>query len=355
LNELEVEVAEGIHDHVPSAEQVRFCVTGSDGILFAIRLARSYTKRNKIIKFIGGYHGNNDNVLVDVSPSLLETGRAPHLESSGLDPSVSSNTITVPFNDPKAVERAFAQNKGEIAALLTEPIMHSSVGCILPEEGFLRFLREVTERNGSLLVFDEVITGFRHAIGGVQSIYGVTPDLSVVAKALANGFPIAAICGSKEVMSEFQPLGNVVEFGTYIAHPVSLAAAKATLSILKTGVPYEKMTAAAAVARKGITDALEEHKIDGHVAGFRSIIAVYFTRHEIKTYSDLSHNDMEMATRFKEGLLQRGILTLPLPLKRMHLSSVHSEADVRKLVDSSRDVIVSLKPGNLVRDRARHK
>jgi glutamate-1-semialdehyde 2,1-aminomutase len=222
--------------------------------------------------------------------------------------------------------------------------MHSAVGCILPEDGFLEFLREVTEQNDSLLIIDEVITGFRHALGGAQSIFGVTPDLSVVAKALANGFPIAAVCGSKSVMSEFQPVGGVAAMGTYIAHPVSLAAAKATISVLETGEPYDKMTTAAQEARRGINSAMEELGVDGHVAGFRSIITPYFTKREIKSYSDLAHNDMVAATRFKEGLLANGVLSLPLPTKRMHFSAVHTAVDVEKVVEASRRALTNLVP-----------
>jgi glutamate-1-semialdehyde 2,1-aminomutase len=343
LSELEVEVAEKIQQHVPSAERVRFCVAGSDGITFSLRLARAHTKRKKIIKFIGGYHGTNESVLVDITPSHKNRGQ-PELESAGLDPGVLKTTVTVPFNDTEAVEAAFRRNRGEVGALITEPIMHSAVGCILPEDGFLKFLREVTEQNDSLLIFDEVITGFRHALGGAQSIFGVTPDLSVVAKALANGFPIAAVCGSKSVMSEFQPVGGVAAMGTYIAHPVSLAAAMATISVLETREPYDKMTTAAQEARKGINSAMEELGVDGHVAGFRSIITPYFTKHEIKSYSDLAHNDMEVAIRFKEGLLANGVLSLPLPTKRMHFSAAHTTADVEKVVEASRRALANLVP-----------
>ncbi|HEY6283156.1 MAG TPA: aspartate aminotransferase family protein [Nitrososphaerales archaeon] len=345
LNELEVEVAEKIAQHVPSAERVRFCVSGSDGIMFSLRLARAHTGRRKIMKFIGGYHGTNDSVLVDVSPKHSGNGRSPEVESAGLDPGVAKTTVTVPFNDVEAVERAFAENRDEIAALVTEPVMHSAVGCILPREDFLKSMREITERSGALLIFDEVITGFRHALGGAQSLFGVTPDISVIAKAVANGFPIAAICGGKEVMSEFAPVGKVAAMGTYIAHPISLAAAKATISVLESDNPYERMSGVARDAANGIEEAMKEEGIEGHVARFRSIIMPYFTSRKITSYADLAYNNMEFAREFKEGLLANGVLTLPLPVKRMHFSAVHTESDVKAVVEASRRVLGAMKSG----------
>jgi glutamate-1-semialdehyde 2,1-aminomutase len=345
--EQEVQVAEKIAHHVPSAEKVRFAVSGSDGIFTAIRIAKGFTKRKKIVKFIGGYHGTNDNVMVDIAPAFGKS-TGPHLEAEGVDERVAETTITVPYNDEAALSRVFKENKGEIAAVLAEPVMHSAVGCIKPQEGFLEFLREITQRNDSLLVFDEVITGFRHAIGGAQSLFKIVPDLTVFAKALANGFPIAVVCGRGDVMDELRPVGNVMDLGTYLAHPVSLAAAKVTIAVLETGKPYEQMIAASESVQKGISASIEELGIDAHVSGFRSIFVVYFTRHEIRRYSDLSHINLVAAKKFKIDLMSKGILTLPLPIKRMHVSAVHSKTDVEKMIDVCHEVLQGLKARQLV-------
>jgi glutamate-1-semialdehyde 2,1-aminomutase len=298
------------------------------------------------VKFIGGYHGTNDNVQVDVAPGFGKSP-GPHLDSEGVDGRVTETTITVPFNDEDALSRVFMENKGEIAAVITEPVMHSAVGCIKPQEGFLGFVREITQKNDSLLVFDEVITGFRHAIGGAQSIFKIVPDLTVFAKALANGFPIAAVCGRGDAMDELRPVGNVTDVATYNAHPVSLAAAKATIALLETGKPYEQMIAASESVQKGISSAIEELGIDAHVVGFRSVFIVYFTKHEIRRYSDLANNNIAAAKKFKIDLMAKGILTLPLPIKRMHVSAAHSKADVEKMIDASRDVLQGLKAQQL--------
>jgi glutamate-1-semialdehyde 2,1-aminomutase len=346
INELEVKVAEKISDHVPSAENVRFSPSGTEAVSLAIRLARAYTKRKKLIKFIGAYHGTHDDVLVDILPPHQAKGKRidkeAYVESDGLSEGVH-NTLTVPYNNIEAVEEAFKENKEEIAAVIVEPVMHSAVGCILPEDGFLNSLRETTERNGSLLIFDEVITGFRHALGGVQSIYHIMPDLTIFAKALANGFPIAAVGGVRDVMNHLMPRGGVVQYGTYIAHPVSLAAAEATISVLETGEPYKVMINACQLAAKEIESTIEDLEVDAHVISFKSILMVYFTRRRIREYKDLVFNNNEASIKFKRRLLEEGILTLPLPLKRFHFSAVHSSNDVKVFTEAARTVLSTLK------------
>lgn len=345
LVEEEIQVAEKISQHVPSAEKVRFAVSGSDGVFTALRVAKAFTKRKKIVKFIGGYHGTNDNVLVDIAPPA--GARKGFIEASGVDERVATTTLTVPFNSPEALSKVFEENRGEIAAVITEPIMHSAVGCIPPADGFLKFLRETTDKNGSLLIYDEVITGFRHAIGGAQSLLSVLPDLTVFAKALGNGFPIACVCGRGDVMDQMRPEGNVMDFATYVAHPASLAAARATLAELETGKPYDRMISISRRVQKGITALIEDLHLDAHVAGFRSIFVVYFTRKEIQSYADLANVNREMGTRYKTGLLSNGILTLPLPIKRMHVSAAHSNADAEKIIATSQKVLSSLKQEGL--------
>ncbi|UCH32539.1 MAG: aminotransferase class III-fold pyridoxal phosphate-dependent enzyme, partial [Candidatus Bathyarchaeota archaeon] len=200
-NELEVEVAKKIKTHVPSAQMSRFCNSGTEATYHAIRVARAYTKRDKIVKFEGAYHGWHDYVSVSSNPSLKDAGprESPVSvpDTEGLSGEIVKNTIVVPFNDTEAIEKTIKKHRANIAALITEPILHGNAACIVPKDGFLRFLREITEENDIVLIFDEVVSGFRHNLGGAQKLFNVTSDLTTFGKAMANGFPVAAVCGKR--------------------------------------------------------------------------------------------------------------------------------------------------------------
>jgi glutamate-1-semialdehyde 2,1-aminomutase len=259
--------------------------------------------------------------------------------------STINETIVLPYNDIEAVRNAIKQNKGDVAAIILEPIMHNC-GCILPENGYLETLRELTTENDIFLIFDEVITGFRHDLGGVQKIFGVKPDISTFAKSMANGYPIAAICGRTDVMKRFKTSkdGDVFFAGTYNAHPISLAAAKATIGELEKPEIYRRLYRLGKMMRENLSKAAEEYGIIAQEKGFGSIFITYFTNTPITKYEDIPNGELDdIRIKYRRGMLENGIFMIPFRLKRNYISSSHTEEDVKKTVESARKIFQKLK------------
>jgi len=334
-SELEFKVAEKLVENIPSVEMVRFCNAGSDATFHAIRLARAYTKKKKILKFEGAYHGWHDYVNISVMPPPDKLGEI-YPQSDGMLLDAMKNTIIVPFNDLDAFEEKVRENKDELAAVIVEPILHN-VGCILPEDGFLKAIREVTEKYGIVLIFDEVITCFRHHIGGVQRIFNVKPDLTCVAKSMANGYTIGAVGGIEEIMKLVKPLGNVHIGATYYANPISLAAALATLQELEKGEVYDHIFKLGEYMRKELSKVIEDLKLKAQVVGFRSITTLYFTDEPINNYRSLLSNDNEMFYEFFNEMVKQGVIMSPHPLKRWHLSLAHTKEDIDAFINSAEE------------------
>jgi glutamate-1-semialdehyde 2,1-aminomutase len=326
---LELELAKKIVRHVPSAEQVLLCCTGTEATFHAVRLSRAATGRPKIIKFQGCFHGGHDYVLRNViSPPQLTNKLDPG--SAGMLPEAIENTLVCKFNDLDSVEQAFKSSPGEVAAIILEPIPHN-VGCILPRHDFLEGLREITQREGSILIFDEVITGFRHHIGGYQAICKVTPDLTTMGKAIANGFPIAAIAGKRELMQRFNTRvgGDVFFSGTFNGHASVVAAALATIECLETEDVHEHIFRLGQRMRDGLDAIIQRAGYPCMVAGFGSVYTIYFmTERPISNYDDLLANDGALYVRYRQELMKRGIFEIPMNLKRNHLGFSHTDADV---------------------------
>ena len=337
-NQLELDVAQKIVDNVPSAEKVRFCNSGSEATYHALRLARAYTKRRKIVKFEGSYNGWHDYLDLGVFPTV-ENIEKQEPNSGGILEEASVHTVAIPYNDVGRFEETVRTYGDDIAAVIVEPILHSC-GCILPREGFLETLREITEKKAIQLIFDEVITGFRHSLHGAQGVLGVTPDLTVFAKAIANGFPAAAVCGTNELMNQCEPLGNVHVAGTFSGHPISMAAAKATIEQLEDGNVHEKLTRAGEDLRRQLSILLTEAKLPAQVAGFRSIFAVYFTDKSISNYRDLKVNNNEALFRtYCKKMHEQGIFIPPQAFKRCHISAAHSHEDLEATLLASKNAI----------------
>jgi glutamate-1-semialdehyde 2,1-aminomutase len=337
-NQLELDVAQKIVDNVPSAEKVRFCNSGSEATYHALRLARAYTKRRKIVKFEGSYSGWHDYLDIGVFPSIENIGKHES-NSDGILDEASAHTIVIPYNDIERVEDTMRKYGDDIAAVVVEPILHSC-GCILPKEGFLETLREITEKNSIQLIFDEVITGFRHSLHGAQGLLGITPDLTVFAKAIANGFPAAAVCGIDELMNLCEPVGRVHVAGTFSGHPISMAAAKATIEQLEDGSVHEKLTNAGDYMRMQLTDLVTEMKLPAQVAGFRSIFAVYFTDKTISNYRDLKINNNDSLFRIYCTRMQdQGIFIPPQAYKRSHIGAAHSQKDLEATLLAARSAL----------------
>ncbi len=337
---LELELSRKIVEHLPSVEQVLLCCTGSEATFHAIRLSRAVTGRRKIIKFQGCYHGWHDYVLRNVisEPQLvnrLDPGSAGMLQEA------VENTLVCRFNSLEDVERAVQQNKGEIAGIILEPIPHN-VGCIMPKQEFLEGLRRICDREGMILIFDEVITGFRHHIGGYQTICGVVPDVTTMGKAIANGFPIAAIGGKRELMQRFNTHvgGDVFFSGTFNGHASCLAAALATIECLETREVHKHIFRLGERMRRGLGEIVERHGYPCTIAGFGSVYTLYFmSPHPIESYEDLLANDKDMYIRYRQELMTRGVFEIPMNLKRNHVSYSHTAEDIDFSLSAAEDAL----------------
>lgn len=339
-NELEAELAEKIHQHVPSAEKVMFCNSGSEATYSALRLARAATGRRKIIKFQGCYHGWHDAILLNVISAPDKVGHKDPL-SAGMTPEVIDDTLVLTFNDLDEVKQTFAERGHEIAAIIVEPIPHN-IGCVLPLPGFLQGLRDVTKQYGAVLIFDEVITGFRHGLGGYQSVEGVTPDLTTMAKAAANGYPLGIMAGRAELMDLCRPGGEVFFAGTFNAHPVGVAAALKTIEILERPETYEHLFSLGERMRQGLREVVKKLGIRATVAGFGSVFLLYFMEPPINNYTDLLRNDAKTFVAYRRNLIERGIYELPVNLKRNHISLAHSRADIDETLAAAEAALQAL-------------
>jgi glutamate-1-semialdehyde 2,1-aminomutase len=338
----EVELAEKLVSIVPSLERVLLTVSGSAATYHALRLARAVTGRRHIVKFQGGYHGWHDPVAMNVLSRPDRLGRRDPTSAGSLE-EVLEATLIAPFNDLAAVAQLVDEHPGDIAAVIVEPIAHT-MGAVLPQPGFLEGLRELCSRTGSVLVFDEVITGFRHALGGYQSICGVIPDLSTFGKAMANGYPIGAIGGRAELMDEFStnPGHPVLYAGTFNGHPACAAAALATIAKLEGEPVHEHIFALGDRIRRGLEALYERLGVPAVIAGFGSIFVPYFVPGPVSSYADLLANDADLFVGYRRALLDEGILELPLNLKRSHVSYAHAGRHVDELLAATEHAVRSV-------------
>jgi glutamate-1-semialdehyde 2,1-aminomutase len=337
--EQEIHLAEKICQHVPSAEKVLLCNSGSEATYAAIRLARAVTGRKKIIKFQGAYHGWHDYLAMNVISPREKLGELDPLSAGSL-PEAMAQTLVSTFNDLSHVEDTLRAHKGDVAAVILEPILHN-IGCVLPEAGFLEGLREITRREGIVLIFDEVITGFRHGLGGFQKICGVIPDLTTLGKSIANGYPLAALCGKKELMDRFRthPDGDVFFAGTFNGHPLACAAALATIEVLEKETTYPYLFGLGERMRKGLSEIVSRLGLKATVAGFGSVFLTYFLEGRIRNYSDLLRNDSELFVNYRMRLIERGIFMLPMNLKRNHVTLSHTAEHVDRTLEACEEVL----------------
>lgn len=347
-HELEIEVEEKIVEHVPSAEMVRFANSGAEAVAHTIRVARGYTGRDKIIKFEGHYHGCLDTLLASVQPPLDKAGplKSPHTvaESAGTPSGVTRDIMVLPWNDAEAVEKTVREHKREVAAVITEPCMGNTMS-IPPEEGYLKALREITQENDVLLIFDEVITGFRLSIGGAQKHYGVTPDMSTAAKALGGGVPISAFVGRKEIMQSVAS-GKVMISGTYNSNPLVLAAALATLKELESGNGrvYTHLYSLGNRLMDGIRDAIRESNTKAIVQGPGPCFQIIFTElAKVRNYRDACTANSKKYVALYQELLKRGIYVAQGYCENWFISAAHSEEDIDKAIRAVADSLRVIK------------
>ena len=335
VTEGEVELAEKFRTHVPAADRVLFCASGSEATSYAIRLARAVTGRKYLMKFQGCFHGWHDHVAMNVISPADKIGQKDPL-STGILPEIIDSTLVLPFNDRGAVEAAFSEIGDEIAAVILEPIPHN-IGTVLPHDGYLEFLRDITNRKGAVLIFDEVVTGFRHSLGGYQAICGVTPDLATYGKAMANGYPIAALAGRAELMDEWNTIpGKPVLFaGTYNGHPAMVAAALGTIRKMENEPVHEHVDRLGELARAELARLYAERQEEATVVGFGSVFLTYFTTTQIDRYEDLLLSDPDKFVGVRLLEMEHGIFELPLNLKRSSISYAHEEAHIERLVEAT--------------------
>ena len=337
VNEPIIELAEEICRAMPCAEQVRFTSTGSEATFFALRVARTYRKRDKILKFEGGYHGAHDYGMMSSSPRSPKAFPAPVPDSSGIPHAIEDEVLIAPYNDLATVEGIVATHADELAAVIIEPFQR----LIPPQPGFLSGLREITRRHGVLLIFDEVVTGFRLAYGGAQQYYGVTPDIACVGKIVGGGFPLAAVCASADLMQPFDPgqdgRGDFIsQSGTLNGNPIAAAAGLATLAELRKPGAYETIHGTGKRLMAGLTDLAQRSGLPAQVVGEPVVFDLIFTGEPVTDYRSLQKADGALGRAFTTELIKRGVVK---NTQKMYISLVHSEQDVATTLQACEDAL----------------
>ena len=329
--EAEVELAGRIVDAVPSVEMVRLVSSGTEATMSAIRLARGFTGRDLSLKFAGCYHGHSDSLLAKGAGSGLATLGIP--SSPGVTEGSARDTLTAPFNDLDAVHRLFEERGHEIAVVIVEPVA-ANMGVVPPEPGFLEGLRDLCDTSGSLLLFDEVITGFRIAYGGAQTFFGVRPDLTALGKVMGGGFPCAAFGGRGDVMEALAPTGPVYQAGTLSGNPVAVAAGIAALDLARESDPYPALERTAATLTDALAETFTEASIPATINRAGSLFSVFFTDEDVRDFDGAAAADHDRYARFFHHLLGRGVYLPPSGYELWHLSTTHGPDEVTRVVEA---------------------
>ena len=330
---LEIELGEHIAAAIPSIERIRFVSSGTEAAMSAVRLARGFTKRDLILKFEGGYHGHADSFLSEAGSGLATLGIAA---SPGVPAEFAALTLNAPYNDAAAVERIFAQHPRRIAAVIVEPVA-ANMGVVPPAPAFLESLRRITERDDALLIFDEVITGFRIAYGGAQEAFGIRPDLTVLGKIIGGGLPVAAYGGRREIMDMVAPLGPVYQAGTLSGNPLAMRAGLASLAKLGSPGLYEDLARKTQLLAGGLREALREAQLRGQVNASGSLLTLFFATDAVANYADAKKSDTNRFAAFFREMLARGVFLPPSQFEALFVSAVHTDADIASTIAAARD------------------
>lgn len=336
--EAESQLAEQIIEAVPSVEKVRLVNSGTEATMSAIRVARGATQRDKIVKFSGNYHGHVDSLLVAAGSAAATLG-VP--DSPGVTHGAGKDTIVATYNDADGVADIFAKHPGEIAAVILEPVV-GNMGCVAASPDFLQTLREETRRDGAILIFDEVMTGFRLALGGAQERFGVTPDMTTLGKIVGGGMPLGAYGGRADIMNQVLPAGKVFQAGTLSGNPVAVAAGSKTLQILRDDPPYEQLERLGKRLAKGIDAAATEAGIDHQVQAVGSMMTLFFNPDPVDNWSDADRCDREAFGRYFWGLIGQGVYMPCSQFEALFFSRTHTEAMIDETIDAAGKVLSAM-------------
>jgi glutamate-1-semialdehyde 2,1-aminomutase len=335
---LENVLAEMVIDAVPSIEMVRFVNSGTEACMAVLRLMRAYTGREKVIKFEGCYHGHADMFLVKAGSGVATLGLP---DSPGVPKSATISTLTAPFNDLEAVQALFAEHPDQIAGVILEPVV-GNAGFIPPDTGFLAGLRELTQEHGALLVFDEVMTGFRIAYGGAQEKFGITPDLTTLGKVIGGGLPVGAYGGRRDIMSMVAPAGPVYQAGTLSGNPLAMTAGIKTLELLRQSGSYEHLDRVTGKLIQGLLGIAKEngHEVcGGHISG---MFGIFFTPGPVHNYEDAKASDLNKFSRFHRGMLEQGVYLAPSQFEAGFTSLAHTDTEIERTLEAARVVMAQL-------------
>jgi glutamate-1-semialdehyde 2,1-aminomutase len=336
--ELEIELAERICGAIPSIEKIRFVSSGTEATMSAARLARGFTGRDLLLKFEGCYHGHADSFLSQAGSGLATLGISA---GAGVPQAAAGLTVNVPYNDIAAVEKAFLSHRGKIAAVIVEPVA-ANMGVVPPAQDFLQSLRDITMREGALLIFDEVITGFRLAWGGAQAVYRITPDLTTLGKIIGGGLPVAAYGGRREIMDRLAPLGDVYQAGTLSGNPLAMRAGIETLKILSTKDFYSKLDDRAARLAASLRRELAMTGIEARVQAVGSLLTLFFTAQAVTNYAEAKKSDTARFAKFFNAMLDRGVMIAPSQFEAAFVSAAHTDADIDATVQAARESLRAL-------------
>ncbi|HEX2095676.1 MAG TPA: glutamate-1-semialdehyde 2,1-aminomutase, partial [Longimicrobiaceae bacterium] len=333
--EAEVVMAERVREFFPSMERVRFVNSGTEATLSAVRLARGFTGREMILKFEGCYHGHGDSFLVRAGSGIATLGLP---DSPGVPTELSRLTLTAPFNDAHAVQEVFRAYPGRIAAVILEPVV-GNAGFLPPVDGFLEELRRITAEDGALLVFDEVMTGFRVALGGAQERFGVQPDLTTLGKVIGGGLPVGAYGGRREIMDRVAPAGPVYQAGTLSGNPLAMAAGLAQLRLLRETDPYPELERRTTRLVEGLLGNAAELGVPATGGSYGSMWGVFFAEGPVRSFDDARRSDVALFRRFFHGCLERGVFFAPSAFEAGFLSTAHTESDVEETISRAREAL----------------
>ncbi len=336
--EAESRLAELIVEAVPSVEKVRLVNSGTEATMSAIRLARGYTGRDLIVKFAGNYHGHVDSLLVAAGSSAA-TLAVPN--SPGVTAGTAKDTLVLAYNDVAGLKAAFAEHPGKIAGVIVEPVV-GNMGCVVPSREFLQALRDETARDGALLIFDEVMTGFRVAYGGAQALYGITPDLTTLGKIVGGGLPVGAYGGKAEIMDQILPAGKVFQAGTLSGNPLATAAGIATLEVLKTQSPYERLEQLGAQLERGLSEAADAAGLPHTIARVGSMMTLFFHDEAVTSWEVAAKADTARFGRYFWQLIERGVYMPCSQYEALFISAAHSDEDIAATVAAAKSALAAL-------------